>query len=304
MLPEESEAAADTQSQQQRQPRLGDGCYHVFLDVGANIGVHGRFLYEPDKYRNSPYSVPLFDREFGSNRHGQDFCVFEFEANSKHWPRLREIAKSYSNQNWRYHVIEAAVSDFGGNTTFFHQGPGDEKFQEWGFLGAKNMGQEGGYKEIVPTIRLSQWIRHHILEQDVPEGPPSGTTSNATNLNAKPILSFKMDIEGFEYVVLPDMIHERAICDFAFAFGEFHPKFVPMQQFNGRDAVAAASNNNTNSSADPKALPLHRVSLKSVAEAVQYQRTLTQIIEASRHCSTRWMNVDDESYLRDGQPLP
>ena len=25
--------------------RLGDGCLHVFLDVGANIGVHGRFLF-------------------------------------------------------------------------------------------------------------------------------------------------------------------------------------------------------------------------------------------------------------------
>ena len=28
-----------------RQPRLGDGCAHVFLDVGANVGLHGRFLY-------------------------------------------------------------------------------------------------------------------------------------------------------------------------------------------------------------------------------------------------------------------
>ena len=27
--------------------RLGDGCYHVFLDVGSNRGVHGRFFFEP-----------------------------------------------------------------------------------------------------------------------------------------------------------------------------------------------------------------------------------------------------------------
>ena len=30
--------------------RLGDGCYHVFLDVGSNRGVHGRFFYEPELY--------------------------------------------------------------------------------------------------------------------------------------------------------------------------------------------------------------------------------------------------------------
>ena len=27
----------------QAQERFGDGCYHVFMDVGSNRGVHGRF---------------------------------------------------------------------------------------------------------------------------------------------------------------------------------------------------------------------------------------------------------------------
>ena len=30
--------------------KLADGCYHVFLDVGSNIGMHVRFLLEPHKY--------------------------------------------------------------------------------------------------------------------------------------------------------------------------------------------------------------------------------------------------------------
>jgi len=33
-----------------QQSKLGDGCYHIFLDVGSNIGIHARFLYEPDRY--------------------------------------------------------------------------------------------------------------------------------------------------------------------------------------------------------------------------------------------------------------
>ena len=37
----------------QRQPKLADGCYHVFLDVGSNIGMHVRFLFEPFLYNKA-----------------------------------------------------------------------------------------------------------------------------------------------------------------------------------------------------------------------------------------------------------
>ena len=43
-----------------RRSKLGDGCYHVFLDIGSNIGIHGRFLYEPDRYPDSSSSVAKF----------------------------------------------------------------------------------------------------------------------------------------------------------------------------------------------------------------------------------------------------
>ena len=36
-----------------QQSKLGDGCYHIFLDVGSNIGIHARFLYQPDRYPDS-----------------------------------------------------------------------------------------------------------------------------------------------------------------------------------------------------------------------------------------------------------
>ncbi len=46
-----------------KQQRLADGCYNVFVDVGANIGVHTRFLYEslryiPNQVRRS-FSMPI-----------------------------------------------------------------------------------------------------------------------------------------------------------------------------------------------------------------------------------------------------
>ena len=59
--------------------KLGDGCYHIFLDVGANIGVHGRFLYEPELYPKAVTARSIFDAEFGKDRDNRDFCVFAFE---------------------------------------------------------------------------------------------------------------------------------------------------------------------------------------------------------------------------------
>jgi len=51
-----------------QQSVLGDGCEKMFLDVGANIGMHARFLFQPDLYKQRhPYSA-IFDAEFGVNR--------------------------------------------------------------------------------------------------------------------------------------------------------------------------------------------------------------------------------------------
>lgn len=54
------------------------GCYHVLLDVGSNIGMHARFLFEPDKFPKSKSSVPKLNEEFGLKRDNRDFCVFSF----------------------------------------------------------------------------------------------------------------------------------------------------------------------------------------------------------------------------------
>ena len=275
-----------------REARLGDGCYHVFLDVGANRGVHGRFLYEPHLYPKSVFSVGFFGREYGESRYNRDYCVFEFEANSIHWPHLQETSAAYAKMGWKYHLIEAAVSDQTGNTTFFHQGTQDSTFEEWGFSGAKNLNEEGGWEEQVPSVRLSEWIDYHIHQRIVPEFPPSVTADNTTTIDPvvtdikAPKLGMKMDIEGFEYVVLPDMIHTGVACNFDFIFGEFHPKFAPMDQFR-------VDENN-----------FHRVELGTKKQAYEYGLALQTIMQASRNCGVKWQYADDESYLHDNTPLP
>ena len=59
--------------------QLADGCYHVFLDIGANLGVHSQFLFEPEKYPDAKFARRIFDEDFGIRRDNRDICVFAFE---------------------------------------------------------------------------------------------------------------------------------------------------------------------------------------------------------------------------------
>jgi hypothetical protein len=303
-----SSSNSNSKNNNPNEPRLGDGCYNILIDVGGNVGVHGRFLFEPEKYPDSFSSVQLFRDEYGVERNNLDYCVFVIEANPQHWKRLDIISDAYSKLGWNYHVIKAAASDKNGNMTFYHQGYDDNQNNEWGFSNVHDYQKRNESelfvrdnttintkyhsKEIVPAIRLSEWIQYHILERTVPKVPPSlismqeTTMNNTTGTNntiqvKPPILGMKMDIEGSEYIVLPDLIHSNTVCQFQFIFGEFHLWFAPIQHSVG-----------------------HRVSLKTVKELMEYEWAIIKIIESSRNCLIRWITSDDESYLHDGIPLP
>jgi len=73
--------------------KMADGCYHVLLDVGANIGMHARFLFEPLKYPNATVAHEIFERQFGpsDSRDNRDICVFAFEPNPAHIDRHLQL---------------------------------------------------------------------------------------------------------------------------------------------------------------------------------------------------------------------
>ena len=76
---------------QQRQEEFNlDGCYHVYMDVGSNIGVQVRKLYEPDLYKKAPF-IKLFKEGFGSIQERRKHpgvtdtvCAVGFEPNPHH----------------------------------------------------------------------------------------------------------------------------------------------------------------------------------------------------------------------------
>ena len=52
-------------SSQKRGQNILDGCHHVYLDVGSNIGVQIRKLFEPEKFPNAGIHS-FFQKSFGS----------------------------------------------------------------------------------------------------------------------------------------------------------------------------------------------------------------------------------------------
>jgi hypothetical protein len=250
--------------------READGCYHVFLDVGANIGVHSRFLLEPEKYPNAKKAKNLFNSQFGTDRDNRDFCTFEFEPNPAHQAALERKSKAYEAMGWRFHVKNVGASDNDGTMDFYHQGDDDK--EEWGF--AVKQFYNKSSKVSIPVIRFSTWLEEHVNKRKIPS-TPYGSYGNSG-----PKVVMKFDVEGSEFVLLPDLMLSGTMCGIDFMFGEFHPQFAPLD------------------------FPGHRIPLTTDREAQDIEGALRKVIPSSRNCKTVFRYEDDESYLHDGMPLP
>ena len=233
------EAQKQEDQENDRPSKLGDGCYHVFLDIGANVGVHGRFVYEPHKYPDmNAKTIEIFTQFFGDpkSRDPRNICVFVFEPNPAHEQRHLDLQKAYGKAGLRYYPIMAGVSDQNGNLTFYHQDGG--KHNEFGFSSSKYTNSKNPVTEVtVPVVRLSSWLRDHILGRRIPaERPmltmigdtaaPAESTMTTVPMNVTsmpPSVIGKMDVEGMEFIMLPDLLYSGILCQTVdYLFGEFH----------------------------------------------------------------------------------
>ena len=65
-----------------------DGCYYVYLDVGSNVGVQVRKLFEPYLYPNAKF-LDVFNEEFGPfEERKKHVCAVGFEPNPHHTNKL------------------------------------------------------------------------------------------------------------------------------------------------------------------------------------------------------------------------
>jgi hypothetical protein len=194
-----------------------DGCYHVYLDVGSNIGNQVRKLYEPHLFINASV-LTIFEEFFGpaDTRHlSGSVCAIGIEPNPHHTKVLESIQSAYQNCGWKakFHTTTAASHSY-GLATFYS----DENLinQEWGgsILKSRVAKKPAG---VTKMIRLADYILNKVVKRQL----PSSLSSN--DLDRKPNVIMKLDIEGSELEVMTDLVVTGALQHLDLAFVEYHP---------------------------------------------------------------------------------
>ena len=89
---------------------------------------------------------------------------------------------------------------------------------EFGFNSIRTRNARGmdGVAELVPIIRLATFLLEEIRDRTLPEIVHG---SHASSIGPKVVL--KIDVEGMEFVILPDLVTSGALCQTVdFCFGE------------------------------------------------------------------------------------
>ena len=106
-------------------PKWLPHCEKMFLDLGANIGVTVKKLFEPEKYPNNPTNS-FFKTTFGyqwllktMQVFPKKLCALGFEPNPKHHAKLKKLEEVYSEKNWSVHFFPEAISNVDGKVIFY-----------------------------------------------------------------------------------------------------------------------------------------------------------------------------------------
>ena len=99
-----------------------DGCQHLYLDVGSNVGIQVRKLFEPELYPEAAV-LSTYDAHYGAaaaRKADPHLCAVGFEPNPHNERRLLELQAAYRKQGWRVKFFtQTAVSTKDGAASFY-----------------------------------------------------------------------------------------------------------------------------------------------------------------------------------------
>lgn len=242
---------------------MGDGFRHIYLDLGTNIGVQIRKLYEPELYPNAGVHE-FFDEWFekvGDRKN--TVCAYGFEPDPSHSQRLKEIEAVYRSRGFCVRIFtQTAIGTRDTMVTLYQDK--DIKHQRWSssVVMSRNMDLSSRSSYNVNSINASR------LVESVSE---RCCWDDTFPTRKKPAIVMKMDIEGAEYEVIPQLIKTGMICRIDLIFVEWH-----IQHKNFPSSLQAKA-----------------------------RRKQEQLYRAVKMCPRPPVisDYDDESYLSDGQPL-
>ena len=119
------------------------------------------------------------------------------EPNPKFVPIHKEIEKAYALQGWKVKYLPVAAGDHEGVLPF-HTTAEDANHSAWGFGKYEpTLAVQGKRKDFVQQVKVEVFSD---LIAKINASSPSG------------IQLMKMDIEGSEYDVIPDMLKKKMLC--------------------------------------------------------------------------------------------
>ena len=248
-------------------------CEAVYLDIGSNIGVQIRKLYEPQKYPGAPVHS-LFAETFASTDRCR-VCAIGVEPNPRHRNRLWQLQTRLSAAGAGVLILEAAAGNADGALTL-HYGARKSSFED---AGASTLGigrYRGRGEAVVRMMRLARLVRIVRAQLDATEAMPRQRTRK---------ILMKLDIEGAEWSVLTDLMESGALCAIDRVFVEYHDADF--------DRIAR------------EATSLRRAALGTMRDAVRSLRTsVAAALRADHSCVTHVVNLDDETFVSDPAPWP
>lgn len=264
-----------------------DGCHHVFLDLGANVGVHTRILFEQTRYPKARYNS-IFDEWFGTDRH--IVCAFAFEPNKQHAARHYALERAYASRGWVYRMFPYAVAATNGTINMYPNARRERSFTGKPSKGvgfsmvdreSSRQGTDSKYnfnetQEVLtlPTIDVAEFIDRHVIDRRLPL---------KADTDKPPAVVIKMDVEGAEFDVLNAMIDRGVLCrGVSMLTLEWHTtlKFLP--------------------------IPTKSFGVLQTPRQAEDARARTQQrmdVRDRTNCSFQYTMLDDESYAYDQAPI-
>jgi len=231
---------------------IADGCRYVFLDVGANIGVNNRFLFEISKYPAAvDWMTFLLGGMFPSDRRRSDVCAYAFEPNPAHAERLSSLSSHLSKHGFRFRAMNVGAGAANTRLTFYKNLPPDsgqyiELFASKVFFGNPNKLRLASGSNSTDILNFTKAFNHNEEMFSVEPHPFAGSSHEefevdvidfgawvSTNViprsippalyadDPPPAVVMKMDIEGSEFAVLTSLLFKGALCRIDRIVGEW-----------------------------------------------------------------------------------
>ncbi|CAF1026399.1 unnamed protein product [Adineta steineri] len=179
-----------------------DGCRYIYIDMGTNIGVQIRKLYEPDLYPSAPI-LPIFEDMFENNFN--EVCSIGFEANPLHDKYLTEFERYCLARKWRVKIFKStAVSYVDKKLNLYIDPDNENNYQKDASLVAIN-------KTKIITVQgidIASWFRTTVLNRKLSPGDQPSR------------IMMKSDIEGHDSTVLANLIFNGVFCSIDLIYGE------------------------------------------------------------------------------------